>query len=206
MAKNYGGFSGTKDDIWIIKTDDEGNAEWKFQMEEEGIQCTVTICQTSDGGYIVAARTATVGSASGDGYLVKVSPFDNQRPDKPTKPSGSESGKTGNEYTYSSSATDADGDQVYYMWDWDDGNFSDWLGPYNSGDTCEASYTWGHDGDYSIRVMSMDEHDGESDWSDPLPISMPKTYENPFATLLEKIFEWLEQMLGRNILPRVFNL
>ena len=130
----------------------------------------------------------------------------NTQPDKPEKPSGETSGKTGREYTYTTSATDPDGDQLYYMWDWGDGNFSELLGPYSSGDTCEASYTWENESDYSISVKATDINGGESEWSDPLLISMPKTYENPLWTLLEKIFEWLEQMLGRNILPRVFNL
>ncbi len=73
---------------------------------------------------------------------MKVAPFDNNRPNKPEKPEGTTSGTTGNEYTYTTSTTDADGDQIYYMFDWGDGNYSDWLGPYNSGDTCEATHTW----------------------------------------------------------------
>jgi len=195
VAKNYGSLGSTRDDIWIIKTDDEGNAEWKFHIEEEGIQCTRDIRQTNDGGYIVAAATEFVGNLNGDAYIVKVAPFDNQRPNKPSKPSGETSGTTGKEYTYSTSATDADGDQVYYMFDWGDGNFSEWLGPYGSGDTCEATYTWSQDGSYSIKVISKDAHDGDSDWSDPLPVSMPKAYRPFWTTLLETFWMLLERLL-----------
>jgi hypothetical protein len=192
VCKNYGGFGGTRDDVWIIQTDADGNAEWKLLKEDEGIQITRCISSTDDGGFIVAAMTGAMGSSSSDGLLMKLAAFDNQRPDKPTKPSGSEGGRTGNEYSYSTSANDGDGDQVYFMWDWGDGNFSDWLGPYGSGETCEATHTWTVDGSYSVRVIAMDEHDGDSNWSDPLPVSMPYKHQ----TLLEIIIGWILQLFG----------
>lgn len=206
VCKNWGGVTGTKDDVWIIKTDADGNAEWKLLMEEEGTQITRCISATDDDGFIVAAMTGSMGSSKSDGVLMKLSAFDNNRPDKPAKPSGSEKGKTGEEYAYTTSTTDADGDQLYYMFDWGDGNYSEWLGPYNSGDICEAKHTWSQDGSYSIKVMSKDAHDGDSDWSDPLPVSMPKTYENPLWTLIEKFFDWLEYILGMNILQGLINI
>jgi hypothetical protein len=203
VCNNFGGYSGTQDDIWIIKTDDEGNAEWSLLLEKDGVQVISYISETDDGGFIVAGRTGTWLSRQSDGLVMKIASFDNHRPDKPSKPSGSESGKTGNEYLYTVSASDSDGDQVYYMWDWGDGNLSDWLGPYGSGETCEAAYTWSHDGSYNIRVVAKDSHGGESDWSDPLPVSMPKTNEDPLWTLIENLFYWLEQLFGRNILSGI---
>ncbi len=112
----------------------------------------------------------------------------NTPPNKPEKPTGPTSGQPGTEYTYNTSTTDPLGDQIYYTWDWGDGNYSEWLGPYESGGSCEASYTWEEKGDYSIKVKAKDIYDLESDWSDPLPVSMPKTYENPLEPLLEKMF------------------
>jgi hypothetical protein len=195
VAKNYGGFGGTKDDIWIVKTDKDGNAEWKFQIEKEGTQCTRDICQTDDGGYIVAAATSSVGSAKGDGYLVKVAPFENQRPNKPAKPTGPSSGKPDREYTFSTSTTDPDGDSLQYMWDWGDGNFSEWL------DTNEATYTWTTKDNFEVRVKAMDENGGESDWSDPFTFSTPKNKEinQLFLQFLEDhthLFPLLRQLLG----------
>ena len=37
------------------------------------------------------------------------------------------SGKPGVEYTYTTSTSDPDGDQVYYWFDWDDGSIVDGL-------------------------------------------------------------------------------
>jgi len=100
-------------------------------------------------------------------------PPENEPPEKPSKPSGPTSGKAGTSYSYSSSTTDPDGDQVWYKWDWGD-ETSGWLGPYDSGDTVTASHIWNEKGDYNIRVKAKDVHGEESPWSDPLAISMPK--------------------------------
>jgi len=97
-------------------------------------------------------------------------PNGNMPPDKPSMPSGPTSGMIEVEYTYTSNTTDPDGDDVYYLFDWDDGNDSGWLGPYNSGDTVEASHAWDDEGIYDVRVKAKDVHDVESRWSDPLTV------------------------------------
>jgi len=102
-------------------------------------------------------------------YMV---PLKNVRPNKLDKPIGEESGNADETYMYWTSTVDYNGDQVYYMWDWGDESFSDWLGPYDSGEICEASHTW-EEGNYEVRVKAKDIHGFESKWSDPLPVSMP---------------------------------
>lgn len=97
----------------------------------------------------------------------------NTPPEKPQRPSGQTSGKIGTTYLYSTETTDADGDQVYYLWDWDDGTYSDWLGPYASGATATAQKSWNQQGTYAVRVKAKDVHDAESVWSDPLSVTMP---------------------------------
>jgi len=98
----------------------------------------------------------------------------NDPPEKPDNPSGPTSGNAGTEYTYSSSTTDPDGDQIYYLFDWGDGSDSRWLGPYNSGKTASASHTWTSQGSYQVKVKAKDTNLAESPWSDPLSVSMPK--------------------------------
>ena len=114
-------------------------------------------------------------------------------PEKPAKPTGKITGEPGNIYLYSTETTDADGDQVYYLWDWGDGNFSEWLGPFASGQTATAQKSWTEKGNYSIRVKAKDIHGGESNWSDPLDVTMP--YNVPlfvkFVNLLEQLFPLL---------------
>jgi hypothetical protein len=98
----------------------------------------------------------------------------NRAPDTPEKPSGPTEGKIRKTYKYESSTTDPDGDTLYYLFDWGDGTDSGWLGPYDSGDICKAFKKWRKKGTYSIRVKAKDINDAESEWSDPLVVSMPK--------------------------------
>jgi len=197
ICTNYGQMGGNRDDILIIETDKDGNAEWKLQIEEEEKQITRCICQTDDGGYIVAAMTSSFGSPKCDGILVKVASFDNERPVKPSI-DGPSKGKPDKEYTFTASSSDPDGNSLQYMWDWGDGNFSEWL------DDNEAAYTWTSEANFDVKVMTMDEHGGESDWSDPFEFSTPKNkpyISTPFLQFLEQhqhLFPMLRQLLELN--------
>ena len=75
----------------------------------------------------------------------------------------------------------------------------EWTSLYNSGETVETSHSWSEEGTYEIRVKAQDEYGAESDWSDPLPVSMPKTYENLFQQFFEGLFDWILQIFGINI-------
>jgi hypothetical protein len=119
------------------------------------------------------------------------------KPDKPLIPDGPLSGKKGENYTYSSSTTDPDDDQIYYMFDWGDGIDSGWLGPYNSGETCEESHTWGKEGNYEIKVRAKDTKELISEWSEPLEITIPRNRFSSrliFLELLEKISILINQL------------
>jgi hypothetical protein len=118
----------------------------------------------------------------------------------PSKPNGPKTGRPGISYTYFTIASDPEELPIYYKWDWDDGFYSDWLGPFESGNKAEASYTWKEQGSYNIRVKARNEHGIESDWSDPLSISMPrnKQYINKLIQRFLKNY--------RNSYPLVYQL
>jgi hypothetical protein len=83
--------------------------------------------------------------------------------------------------SFSALSTDPESSQISYMWDWGDGNISDWLGPYESGEIAPANYTWTKPGNYTIKVKAKDTRDEESDWSELHNISIAKqiTIINP---------------------------
>ncbi len=122
------------------------------------------------------------------------------QPEKPNPPEGPTSASIKEEHTYTAITTDPDGDQIFYLFDWGDGEFSGWVGPYDSNQIGDASHIWTDRGDYEIRVKAKDDHGVQSEWSDPLPISMPKIkifYNNIFLNLLEKfpkIFSLLNEL------------
>ncbi len=95
----------------------------------------------------------------------------NEPPEIPSEPDGPSEGIVGVEYTFDTSTTDPEGDDVYYLFDWGDGTNSGWQGPYASGAIVDASHTWIEIGDYEIRAKA---HDGrrESDWSEPHTITI----------------------------------
>ena len=112
----------------------------------------------------------------------------NQQPFKPERPSGPSSGKPGQEYTYSSSTVDPFDLDLYYLFDWGDGNTSGWVGPYSSGEECSATYIWETTGDYEIVVKAKNVHGSESEWSDPLPVKMPINKPSDLSFIL---IQWL---------------
>jgi len=116
-------------------------------------------------------------------------PSGNHEPVKPNTPSGQTNGKTRQQYAYTTRTTDPDGDQVFYLWDWGDGNNSGWIGPYNSGVTISKDHTWSTKGSYSIKVKAKDIYGKESSWSDPLPITMPYSFNRPIVQFLELLFQ-----------------
>ncbi|MBE3123079.1 MAG: PKD domain-containing protein [Thermoplasmata archaeon] len=94
----------------------------------------------------------------------------NVPPNKPNTSSGPASGKINTEYTYTTSTTDPNGDQVFYLWDWGDGTQSSWLGPYNSGQSIQANHTWTERRAYDIKVKAKDTNNAESNWSEPFTV------------------------------------
>lgn len=99
----------------------------------------------------------------------------NQSPYIPKRPVGPIMGKRKSEYTYYVSTTDTNGDQIYYKIDWGDGNFSEWIGPYNSGETVEITYNWSKRGDYLVKVRARDENHQYTQWSDSLKVYISKS-------------------------------
>jgi len=177
-------------DLWLTKVDQDGNIIWEKIIGGTQYDSTYTVEPTSDDSYIISGMTKSFGEGDNfNAWLVKISNYENQRPDKPNTPSGKIRGKIGNEYTYTSSCSEPDGEPLYFIWDWGDNNYTYWIGPFNSGQSAEATYAWGQKGEYYIRVKTKDIFGGESSWSDPLKITMPYCYEKPVLQFLNWLFE-----------------
>jgi agmatine deiminase len=186
------------------KTD---NGSWQFiQMQPQGNDYYhAMIPAQADGtnlSYYIHAEDASgraenhpyIGAAGAHRFIGNGGGPANSPPEKPQKPSGKTQGKAGTTYLYSTQTTDPDGDQVYYMWDWGDGNVSGWIGPYNSGATATAQKSWAVKGTYAIKVKAKDVHGAESNWSDPLSVTMPQNslVMHPF---FERIVLWLSHLV-----------
>ena len=104
-------------------------------------------------------------------FMVFGRPVDDP-PLTPSAPFGEISGRPITEYAYVTFTSDPDSEDIYYKWDWGDGYFSDWLGPFNSGEFAWATHSWKEPGTYEIRVKAKDEYCAESDWSNPFEVTI----------------------------------
>jgi hypothetical protein len=81
-------------------------------------------------------------------------------------------GRTGVSQDISCTGIDPNRHQIYYKFDWGDGDISDWLGPYDYGVGCTQPHTWNLPGDYEITVQTKDIYEALSEWSSPGSINI----------------------------------
>ena len=135
----------------------------------------------------------------------------NHPPNTPNHPSASKTGR--NSYNFQTWATDRDGDNVYFKWDWGDGTTSNWCGPYQSGATAGKTHTYNTGGGYSVKVKAKDDPDGDGDhsdglvseWSSKISLSKPKQFSNDLVInlLIERVPLFTQLLQTR--MTRMFN-
>ncbi len=108
-----------------------------------------------------------------------------QPPNIPTI-NGPSYGQPGVLYTFCIGVIDPNGDNIYCKWDWGDGTFTDWIGPYASGEIICSSHGWIDTGTYEIKVKLKDEYGLETGWSEPLIIIIEGEEPDVKITMPEK--------------------
>jgi hypothetical protein len=127
--------------------------------------------------------------------------YPNLPPEVPATPTGRVSGEPGATYMYSTHTTDPESDGIFYMWDWGDGNISGWTGPYASGSIASAQKSWAAKGTYSVKVKAKDVNGHETNWSDPLIVTMPlnlpliERFGNFFEQFFPHLYHFFEMLL-----------
>jgi hypothetical protein len=61
-------FCNNCNDVWIVKTDDNGTEEWNYSIDGGGDEEARSIHQTSDGGFIISGSN----NGATDGWLVRI--------------------------------------------------------------------------------------------------------------------------------------
>lgn len=103
--------------------------------------------------------------------------------------SGDSSGVPGEEYEFWAYSNNNINGEYYWMFDWGDGEYSQWIGPVGPDDTVSCSHVWGERGQYEVRVMYMI-NNKLSYWSDPMSLTMPKDHVfNQFFWLINRLIQ-----------------
>ena len=165
----YGGFVGNHA-VSVVGFSDEGSYwicknSWGTSWGESG---WVRISYTADTAF---------GSFGFYGVEFAASPTP---PNAPDKPSGSAICVVGTSYSYSTSATDPNGDQVKYTFDWGDGTTST-TDLVNSGTSASASHSWSTGRTYQVKAMATNSKGATSGWSNPLAVSVTDPNGPPTA-------------------------
>jgi len=105
-------------------------------------------------------------------------------PTKPTKPKGPRLIRFDTFHEYSSLTTDPESEEIYILFDWGDGTSSGWLGPYNSGEKVKAIHKWTTKGTFEIKAKAKDVTGAQSEWSDPLSVTMFKNKNMNYKIIL----------------------
>ena len=122
-------------------------------------------------------------------------------PSKPSTPDGPSSGRTNVNYRFTTSSVDQDDNQIRFLCDWGDGNttLTDFV---SSGELISISHQWSEQGSFNIRVRSQDISGTWSEWSDPLPVNIPK---NKSRSIIE-FFEYIQDIVnGFPLLSRILS-
>ena len=104
-------------------------------------------------------------------------------PNTPSTPLGSIVGFIGFPHRYSTFASDPNGDQVMYTFDWDDGT-TDTTSLVDSGTEFNASHIWNAPSTYQVKAKATDSKNLSSAWSSPLNVTMIAPIENIAVDLI----------------------
>ncbi len=137
LAGHMSGSGSLGYDMWLVKTDSDGNMEWNRTYGGTGNEYVYSMVQTSDGGYAVSSCTESFGAGYYDFWLIKTD-------ETGTMLWNQTYGGTGHEYVYSMTQTDDGGYAlVGYTYSGGPSSYDMWLVKTDSDGNMEWNRTYG---------------------------------------------------------------
>jgi len=149
---------------YLFDWDDGTDSGWRGPYDS-GVAGSASKNWNSPGTYDVKVKAKDLAGSESDWSSTTTVNMGNTPPSTPNRPSGKMDGIVGKSYSYSSYASDPEGDSIQYLFDWGDGTDSGWTS------VNQASHTWFDEGKFDIKVKAKDNWD-ESGWSDILRITI----------------------------------
>ena len=135
---------------------------------------TYTVTGLTAGQTYYFAATAYDASGNESGYSNPVSyavPAANGAPTTPATPTGASSALVNTAITFSTSATDPNGDSLQYRYDWGGGVLSGW-------GAASQSHSWAAAGQYAVKAQARDSLGLESAWSGAKTVTISQSPQN----------------------------
>jgi len=162
---------------YMINWGDGTDSGWTDHFDS-GEKITKTHSWSTKGTYDIKLKANdSLGAKSDWSDPLTIEILDDNNPPVPQKPEGKTSGFEDIEYEFNFTATDPEGDDVYYRIDWGD-SVSSWYGPFASGEKKTLSHSWSTADDYDIILIAKDSLNAES-WSQPLTIEITHVNAKP---------------------------
>ena len=135
---------------------------------------TYTVTGLTAGQTYYFAATAYDASGNESGYSNPVSyavPAANGAPTTPATPTGASSALVNTAITFSTSATDPNGDSLQYRYDWGGGVLSSW-------GAASQSHSWAAAGQYAVKAQARDSLGLASAWSGAKTVTISQSPQN----------------------------
>ena len=204
------------DDVYYCINWSDDTGEVCIGSYESGEEVTASHIWNETGTYTIKVKARDIYDDESDWATLEVSMpsclplvgslgFENNPPNPPLI-EGPLSGKIGKTYVYNITLTDPDeDDQMFFLEiDFGEGIEQEDCGcgkSWQNGTVLKVSHQWKNVGDYEITARIQDAHGEWSEWSESLPIVMPKNkaINKPLFNFLEthpRMFPLLRQLLG----------
>lgn len=163
---------------------------WNFGDGTSSFDPVTTHVYTEKGIYLVSLSTF---DNNGNVGIEKTWAFIDQINEKPNRPSisGPKQGMDRTWYDYTFSATDPEGDDLYYYIDWGDGFIDEWLGPFSSGEDITINHLFYFKDIYKIRVKVKDIYGTVSDW-ESFRVGVPEYRSNHDSSLFRYLVNFFD--------------
>ena len=171
--------------LFAMKSDNFG-LDWTSISRSPINKNLFSVCEEYKTTYLSKDKQKVMWTENNNDYEIWISDISDQSNTAPNPPKISSADFLGTiTKNYFISTTDPDNDEIFFYVDWGDGLFTDWIGPYKSGQKINISHSWQKKGEFKIRAKSKDIFDKESSWSEFI-IKIPR-YKQLLKTIIHNI-------------------